>query len=366
MPEPSDKPFIASILFLDIVGYSKHSVEHQHDIKQHFTELLSTVIEPLPKEERIAIDTGDGAAICFLAHPEVALQVALVVRNRLAQDPELTPMGYQLCMGINIGPVRVVTDINRQRNVIGDGINAAQRVLGFAMPGQILVSSAFHDIVAFLTTDHMKMFRAVGVRPDKHGREHNVYEVVDGFEIQTLLDITDGQQEVAAEAGVVDAQEVLEPAGIPQATLQAIATRYAKYVGPIANVMVQKGVSKASGAEGLCAFLGDMIDDAADRCAFRDYFFSVVGGGSDGAGYEEQAPIEPVDTSGAEAISSAHLVAIEAMLTEQIGPIASVVIKRHSASSSSIETLCDNLAQHIESEEKQQRFVEQAMRLLDG
>jgi hypothetical protein len=38
----------------------------------------------------------------------------------------------------------------------------------------------------------------------------------------------------------------------------------------------------------------------------------------------------------------------------------------HSASSSSIETLCDNLAQHIESEEKQQRFVEQARRLLDG
>ena len=318
MPEPSDKPFIASILFLDIVGYSKHSVEHQHDIKQHFTELLSAVIEPLPEKERIAIDTGDGAAICFLAHPEVAL----------------IPMGYQLCMGINIGPVRVVTDINRQRNVIGDGINAAQRVLGFATPGQILVSSAFHDIVAFLTTDHMKMFHAVGVRPDKHGREHNVYEVVEGFEIQTLLDITDGQQEVAAEAGVVDAREVPEPAGIPEASLQAIATQYAKYVGPIANVMVQKGVSKASGAEGLCAFLGDMIDDAADRRAFRDYFFSVVGGGSEGAGNEKQAPVEPVDTSGGQAISSAHLVTIEAMLTEQIGPIASVVIKRHSASRS--------------------------------
>jgi class 3 adenylate cyclase len=366
MPEPSIKPYIASVLFLDIVGYSKQSVENQHDIKQHFTTLLSAVIESLPGEERIAIDTGDGAAICFLANPEVALQVALVVRNRLAQPSEVIPMGYQLCMGINIGPVRVVTDINQQRNVIGDGINVAQRVLGFASPGQILVSSAFHDIVAFLTTDHMNMFRAAGARPDKHGREHNVYEVVEGFDAQTLLDIVNGQQQATAEVGFADDQDASEPARIPEATLQAIETKYAQYVGPIAHVLVQKGVSKASGAEGLCTILSDMIDDAVDRRAFRDFFFSVVGRASEGAGKEGLAPVEPVGTNDAQAISGAHLAAIEAMLTQHIGPIASVVIKRHAASSSSIETLCDNLAQHIESEEKQQRFIEQATRLLDG
>jgi class 3 adenylate cyclase len=365
MFEPSNKPFIASILFLDIVGYSKHSVEHQHAIKEHFTALLSTAIKPIPQNERIAIDTGDGAAICFLANPEIALQVALVVRNRLAHDPEQIPMGYQLCMGINIGPVRVVTDINQQRNVIGDGINAAQRVLGFAVPGQILVSSAFHDIVAFLTTDHMNMFRSIGARPDKHGREHNVFEVAEGYEAQALLEMASSQQQEVADARAEPTQDTPKSIVIPPATLRQIETKYAQYVGPIANVLVQRGVRKAADADGLSVFLCDMIGDASDRRAFRDYFFSIVerGGGTAAAGKEIAAAPEVAQDG--PALSGVHLAAIETLLTEQIGPIAKVVIKRHVASSSSIRTLCDNLAQHIESEAKQKRFIEQAAQLLE-
>ena len=365
MFEPSHKPFIASILFLDIVGYSKHSVEHQHAIKEHFTSLLSAAIKPIPQHERIAIDTGDGAAICFLTNPEIALQVALVVRNRQAQHPEQIPMGYQLCMGINIGPVRVVTDINQQRNVIGDGINAAQRVLGFATPGQILVSSAFHDIVAFLTTDHMNMFRSIGVRPDKHGREHNVFEVAEGYEAQALLDIAQSQQQDVADAHDELVEGTPKSVAIPQVTLREIETKYAQHVGPIAGVLVQKGVRSAADVEGLSVFLCDMIDDATDRRTFRDYFFSVVerGGGTPAVGKEPTAATDVAQDS--PALSSVHLAAIETLLTEQIGPIAKVVIKRHAASSTSIQTLCDNLAQHIESEAKQKRFIEQAAQLLE-
>lgn len=365
MPGPDHKPFIASILFLDIVGYSKHSVEHQHDIKEHFTALLSAVIRPIPEGERIAIDTGDGAAICFLAHPEVALQVALTVRSRLAQEPGKIPMGYRLSMGINIGPVRVVTDINRQRNVIGDGINAAQRVLGFASPDQILVSSAFHDIVAFLTTDHMNMFRAVGARADKHGREHSIYEVAQGFEAQALGDLADGMEQVVAGAADGGAQDAPGQDALPQAALRAIETQYAQYVGPIAKVLVQKGVRKASGAGELCAFLCDMIGDAADRRAFRDYFLGVVGEPGKGASREAAAPAAPSATPGVQGISDVHLAAIETLLTQHIGPIARVVVKRHAASSSSVRTLCENLAQHIESEEQQKSFFEQAAHLLE-
>ncbi len=38
--------------------------------------------------------------------------------------------------GINLGPVRLVRDINSQPNIIGDGINVAQRVMSFAQPGR--------------------------------------------------------------------------------------------------------------------------------------------------------------------------------------------------------------------------------------
>ena len=68
---------------------------------------------------------------------------------------------------------------------------------------------------------------------------------------------------------------------------------------------------------------------------------------------------------GVSGVSGVHLAAIETLLTRHIGPIARVVIKRHAASSSSARTLCENLAQHIESEEQQKNFIAQASRLLE-
>ena len=46
-------------------------------------------------------------------------------------------------IGLNLGPVRLVRDLNGRPNIIGDGINVAQRVMAFADAGQILVS--LHD-----------------------------------------------------------------------------------------------------------------------------------------------------------------------------------------------------------------------------
>ena len=368
MTDLSKKPFIASILFLDVVGYSKHSVEHQHDIKEHFNTLLSEAILPIPEEERIAIDTGDGAAICFLTHPEVALQVALIVRDKLAENAVQEPVDYQVCMGINIGPVRLVKDINQRRNVIGDGINAAQRVISFADPGQILVSSAFHDIVAFLTTDHMNMFQSIGTRPDKHGRNHNVFKVVDDYDAKNLLEIessgeTAGPSETLTDSGT--GADVLIQDEANSASLRNIETRFARYAGPIAKVMVQRGMRQAASHEELCNILVDMIVEDKDKIEFRDYFFKEMTGVESFPGEKNATNPDSTDTSAKPAISNHHLMAIEEMLTQHIGPIAKVVIKRHAECSSSMQSLCDNLAQHIESEEQQQRFIDQARSLID-
>ena len=50
-------------------------------------------------------------------------------------------------MGVNLGPVRLVKDLNAQLNIIGDGINVAQRVMSFSDPGQLLVSRSFYEVV---------------------------------------------------------------------------------------------------------------------------------------------------------------------------------------------------------------------------
>jgi hypothetical protein len=83
-------------------------------------------------------------------------------------------------MGINLGPVKLVKDINGHPNIIGDGINVAQRVMSFARPGQLLVSRSFYEVVSCLSRDYANLFHHEGARTDKHVREHDVYSVVGG------------------------------------------------------------------------------------------------------------------------------------------------------------------------------------------
>ncbi|MDP1634075.1 MAG: PEGA domain-containing protein, partial [Gallionellaceae bacterium] len=71
----------------------------------------------------------------------------------------------------------LVKDINGQPNIVGDGINVAQRVMGFADPGQILVSRSYYDAVSRLSQEYAGMFHYQGSRTDKHVREHEVYAI---------------------------------------------------------------------------------------------------------------------------------------------------------------------------------------------
>ena len=82
--------------------------------------------------------------------------------------------------GVNLGPVRLVKDLNGQMNIIGDGINVAQRVMSFSRPGQLLVSRSFYEVVSCLSRDYANLFHHEGSRTDKHVREHEVYSVVGG------------------------------------------------------------------------------------------------------------------------------------------------------------------------------------------
>jgi hypothetical protein len=177
MEDRSNKTIICSVLFLDIVGYSKKSVTGQISLKDRFNTYLSEAIHDVPVTDRIILDTGDGAAVNFLGDVESALTAALRLRTSLlSEDPNLEPQ-LLVRIGINLGPVRLVRDINGQPNIVGDGINVAQRVMGFADPSQILVSRSYFDAVSRLSAQYTGMFHYQGSRTDKHVREHEVYAI---------------------------------------------------------------------------------------------------------------------------------------------------------------------------------------------
>jgi hypothetical protein len=176
MPERANRTFICSVLFLDIADYSRKPVSEQIQLKDRFNALIADSIRDIPPNDRIILDTGDGVAINFLGDPEDALFVAMSLREAFAPTAD-EPPSLPARVGINLGPVRLVRDLNGQPNIIGDGINVAQRVMGFAHPGQILVSRSYYEVVLHISEGYTKLFNYEGSRTDKHVREHEVYSV---------------------------------------------------------------------------------------------------------------------------------------------------------------------------------------------
>lgn len=177
MEERENKTIVCSVLFLDIVEYSQKNVAGQIALKEGFNVFLSTALSDIPPEDRIILDTGDGAAISFLGDIQDALKVGLSMRHSLMTAGVYMDIPLLVRMGINLGPVRLVKDINNQPNIVGDGINVAQRIMGFADAGQLLVSRSYYDAVSRISQEYAGMFHYQGSRTDKHVREHEIYAI---------------------------------------------------------------------------------------------------------------------------------------------------------------------------------------------
>lgn len=189
MEERDNKTIICSVLFLDIVEYSQKAVSGQISLKEGFNVFLSNALDGIPVTDRIILDTGDGAAISFLGDIEDALKVGLSMRKSLLTAGIHMDTPLLVRMGINLGPVRLVKDINNLPNIVGDGINVAQRVMGFADVGQLLVSRSYYDAVSRISQEYAGMFHYQGSRTDKHVREHEVYAI--GYPGEFTLTIKD-------------------------------------------------------------------------------------------------------------------------------------------------------------------------------
>lgn len=177
MEQRSNKTIMSSVFFLDIVEYSKESVVGQISLKDRFNKFLSSALTNVPDADRIILDTGDGAAVSFIGDIEEALNAAFSLRESLLnQDLSIEPQ-LRVRMGINLGPVRLVRDINNQPNIVGDGINVAQRIMAFADINQILLSRSYYDAVRNVAPQYATMFRFKGSHTDKHVREHEVYAI---------------------------------------------------------------------------------------------------------------------------------------------------------------------------------------------
>src|SRR5438874_11503670 len=129
---------IAHVLFIDIVGYSKLSINDQHATVEELNQVVRAS-EQFQRGEAagrlLKIATGDGMALVFYTSPEAPVHSAVEISRAVKEHPRL-----QLRMGIHSGPVSGVIDVNNRPNLAGAGLNMAQRVMDCGDAGHILLS----------------------------------------------------------------------------------------------------------------------------------------------------------------------------------------------------------------------------------
>jgi len=240
MADQGTRTLVCSVLFIDIVGYSKKGVGDQVKLKRAFNDILTGALEQVSPRDRVVVDTGDGAAVTFLGDPEGALFVGLAVLDKVGEIP--------VRLGINLGPVSLVKDINGRDNVLGDGINAAERVMSFAGQGQLLVSRSFFEVMSLLSADYASLFKQERSRLDKHNRAHDLFAVTDAVRV--------GRRVQEAQARLRRSQRRAVPLPEDDAPAQVFDAGTHFIVSARSHVKVQDAVKKLA-AEG-CQLLAPM------------------------------------------------------------------------------------------------------------
>jgi class 3 adenylate cyclase len=181
-------PEVGHVLFLDIVGYSKLSLDDQALAIERLERLVKeTETFRRAKHDRslISLATGDGMALVFFGGVTANLDCAIEVSMRLRSD---TSLGVRI--GLNSGPVYRRLDINTNINVAGGGINIAQRVMDCGDAGHILVSKSTADLLHQLG-GWDEQLHDLGEAEVKHGVKvhiHNFYdETVGNASVPTKL-----------------------------------------------------------------------------------------------------------------------------------------------------------------------------------
>jgi anti-anti-sigma factor len=176
-------PFYNKIFFCDVIGYSKLSPVEQYSCQRSLNKILLHSLDELGLElekDVVALPTGDGVALNFLmSEPDIHLRVAINTLKNLSEaefSEQESPFGLRI--GLNSHVDTLVQDINSKLNVVGSGINIAQRLMDLAKDRQILLHERVKaDLEAY--AQYASKLKSLGKYTVKHGKQVSVVQYVD-------------------------------------------------------------------------------------------------------------------------------------------------------------------------------------------
>ena len=211
--------------------------------------------------------------------------------------------------------------------------------MSFADPQQILVSRSFHDLVSCLKPEYGRMFKLLGTRQNKHAREHEVYAV------DISVEVAGNKSQRDKTTAPTPANEIAA-AKIPGEALAELEKIFARYIGPIAKVLVRNHSRECRDIRQLCQLLADNIGEPAQRAAFL--------GETAGLKVPQSSSVGGASAHG---LDSAQIAAVEGLLAAHIGPMAKFLVRRAQDKCATVAELCAEVAQHIENDGEREKFV---------
>lgn len=138
-------------IYIDVVGFARgRSIEAQMLILADLARVVRGVVAAAQIDEQrvLYLPTGDGVCIALL---ELIEPFDLDVRMALSMLEQLQSLSrsqpdrerrFAVRIGLNENQDNLVVDIAGRRNVVGQGVNMAQRIMAAAAPFQMLLGAS--------------------------------------------------------------------------------------------------------------------------------------------------------------------------------------------------------------------------------
>jgi len=142
-------PFHNKIFFCDIIGYSKLEPINQYECHAQLTRIIRSCLDKIKAkllEDVIALPTGDGLILNYVKpEPDIHLRTALMVLEILSKYNKNTYWPIRLRIGLNTNVDSIVLDVNNKKNIVGKGINLAERITNLSTHGRILMHKRVYE-----------------------------------------------------------------------------------------------------------------------------------------------------------------------------------------------------------------------------
>src|SRR6195256_1514990 len=144
-PDRPMKRKIAAILAADIAGYSKLVAEDEEETLRRLASYRSVIDDFIAKAGGRIFNTAGDAVLAEFPSAVEAVRCAIDIQESLRTRNLAYPQSRQMSFrtGITIGDV-----VERDGDLLGDGVNIAARLEGLAQVGGICVSRGVYEQVA--------------------------------------------------------------------------------------------------------------------------------------------------------------------------------------------------------------------------